>query len=37
MAFAEFLKTKNVGQSQLEENTETKVDDKENKGFFPRV
>ena len=29
MAFAEFLKTKNVGQSQLEENTETKVDDKE--------
>ena len=29
MAFAEFLKTKNVCQSQLEENTETKVDDKE--------
>lgn len=29
MAFAEFLKTKNVGQSQLEENTETKANDKE--------
>ena len=29
MAFAEFLKTKNVSQLQLEENTETKVDDKE--------
>ena len=29
MAFAEFLKTKNVGQSQLEENTETKTNDKE--------
>ncbi len=28
MAFAEFLKTKNVGQSQLEENTETKVETK---------
>ena len=29
MAFAEFLKTKNVGQSQLEESTETKANDKE--------
>lgn len=29
MAFAEFLKTKNACQSQLEENTEPKVDDKE--------
>ncbi len=28
MAFAEFLKTKNDGQSQLEENTETKVETK---------